>query len=74
VVKEYGDYGLLATSFVTGMVDGASFLNWGVFVGMQTGKLLCLEIVWETLYGYIHVYIRIDVAYETSLVLLHDPY
>ena len=38
VVKEYGDYGLLATSFVTGMVDGASFLNWGVFVGMQTGK------------------------------------
>jgi hypothetical protein len=39
VVKEYGDYGLLATSFVTGMVDGASFLNWGVFVGMQTGKL-----------------------------------
>jgi hypothetical protein len=41
VVKEYGDYGLLATSLVTGMVDGASFLNWGVFVGMQTGKLLC---------------------------------
>ena len=40
VVKEYGDYGLLATSFVTGMVDGASFLNWGVFVGMQTGKSL----------------------------------
>lgn len=38
VVKEYGDYGLLATSFVTGMVDGASFLNWGVFVGMQTGE------------------------------------
>jgi uncharacterized membrane protein YoaK (UPF0700 family) len=37
-VKDYGDYGLLACSFVTGMVDGASFLNWGVFVGMQTGK------------------------------------
>lgn len=46
VVKEYGDYGLLATSFVTGMVDGASFLNWGVFVGMQTGKLL-REIDWQ---------------------------
>jgi hypothetical protein len=45
VVKEYGDYGLLATSFVTGMVDGASFLNWGVFVGMQTGKsLLGIEL------------------------------
>jgi hypothetical protein len=38
VVKDYGDYGLLACSFVTGMVDGASFLNWGVFVGMQTGE------------------------------------
>jgi hypothetical protein len=42
VVKDYGDYGLLACSFVTGMVDGASFLNWGVFVGMQTGELFCL--------------------------------
>ena len=42
MVKEYGDYGLLATSFVTGMVDGASFLNWGVFVGMQTGELFRL--------------------------------
>jgi hypothetical protein len=40
VVKDYGDYGLLACSFVTGMVDGASFLNWGVFVGMQTGELM----------------------------------
>lgn len=38
VVKDYGDYGLLACSMVTGMVDGASFLNWGVFVGMQTGE------------------------------------
>lgn len=38
VEKDYGDYGLLACSLVTGMVDGASFLNWGVFVGMQTGK------------------------------------
>ena len=41
VVKDYGDYGLLACSFVTGMVDGASFLNWGVFVGMQTGEFSC---------------------------------
>jgi hypothetical protein len=43
VVKDYGDYGLLACSFVTGMVDGASFLNWGVFVGMQTGELPILS-------------------------------
>jgi hypothetical protein len=44
VVKDYGDYGLLACSFVTGMVDGASFLNWGVFVGMQTGEFLVLFV------------------------------
>jgi hypothetical protein len=62
VVKEYGDYGLLATSFVTGMVDGASFLNWGVFVGMQTGKsLLGFELGSSvgscgSLYTCIHVY------------------
>jgi hypothetical protein len=52
VVKEYGDYGLLATSFVTGMVDGASFLNWGVFVGMQTGKLLReADCQWAAVFG-----------------------
>lgn len=38
VVKDYGDYPLLACSFVTGMVDGACFRNFGMFVGMQTGK------------------------------------
>ena len=43
-MKDYGDYGLLACSFVTGMVDGASFLNWGVFVGMQTGEYFVLLI------------------------------
>jgi hypothetical protein len=50
VVKDYGDYGLLACSFVTGMVDGASFLNWGVFVGMQTGEFfLCYFFFFLTL-------------------------
>ena len=38
VDKGYGDLPLLAMSLVTGMVDGASFRNWGMFVGMQTGK------------------------------------
>jgi hypothetical protein len=38
VEKEGGDYALLACCLVTGMVDAASFGNWGVFVGMQTGK------------------------------------
>jgi len=52
VVKDYGDYGLLACSFVTGMVDGASFLNWGVFVGMQTGEFCCFYFsgVWFDLW------------------------
>jgi hypothetical protein len=38
VDKEYGDVALLVHSFVTGLVDAASFANWGVFVGMQTGR------------------------------------
>lgn len=45
MVQDYGDYGLLACSLVTGMVDGASFLNWGVFVGMQTGKCFSINLV-----------------------------
>ena len=36
--KEHGDLALLACCFATGLVDAASFSNWGVFVGMQTGK------------------------------------
>lgn len=38
--KERGDAALLVHSFVTGLVDAGSFANWGVFVGMQTGKLV----------------------------------
>lgn len=38
VTNDYGDLALLACSFVTGMVDAASFSNWAVFCGMQTGK------------------------------------
>ena len=38
VKKSHGDLALLACCFVTGMVDAASFSNWGAFVGMQTGK------------------------------------
>lgn len=38
VTKEYGDWPLLAMSLVTGIVDGACFTNYGMFVGMQTGK------------------------------------
>lgn len=43
VDKEYGDVALLVHSFVTGLVDAASFSNWGVFVGMQTGGLMTLS-------------------------------
>lgn len=37
VTNDYGDLALLACSLVTGMVDAASFANWSVFCGMQTG-------------------------------------
>lgn len=39
VTKDHGDLPLLACSLVTGLVDGACFRNWGMFVGMQTGML-----------------------------------
>ena len=38
VDKDRGDLALLAHSLVTGMVDAATFANWSVFVGMQTGR------------------------------------
>jgi hypothetical protein len=38
VKKDHGDLPLLAMSFVTGLVDAASFRNWGMFIGMQTGS------------------------------------
>lgn len=38
VKKDHGDLALLTCCLVTGMVDAASFSNWGVFVGMQTGE------------------------------------
>lgn len=38
VKKSHGDLALLACCLVTGMVDAASFSNWGAFVGMQTGR------------------------------------
>lgn len=38
VDKDKGDIALLAHSLVTGMVDAATFSNWSVFVGMQTGR------------------------------------
>jgi len=37
VTKDHGDLPLLACSFVSGLVDAASFRNWGMFVNMQTG-------------------------------------
>lgn len=42
VKKDHGDLVLLSYSLCTGMVDAASFSNWGVFVAMQTGMLILL--------------------------------
>ena len=40
VSTENADLILLAHSLATGLVDSASFSNWGVFCGMQTGRSL----------------------------------
>ncbi|TKA67560.1 hypothetical protein B0A55_09176 [Friedmanniomyces simplex] len=44
VTKDHGDWPLLACCLVTGMVDAASFKNWGMFVGMQTGNTVILGL------------------------------
>ncbi|KAF2168237.1 hypothetical protein M409DRAFT_65710 [Zasmidium cellare ATCC 36951] len=44
VGKEHGDLALLACCLVTGMVDAASFMNWEVFVAMQTGNTVILGL------------------------------
>ncbi|KAK3680105.1 hypothetical protein LTR78_000482 [Recurvomyces mirabilis] len=44
VTKDYGDLPLLACCLVTGMVDAASFRNWGMFIGMQTGNTVILGL------------------------------
>lgn len=45
VDKEKGDAALLAHSYVTGMVDAATFANWSVFVGMQTGMCALFSLL-----------------------------
>ncbi|KAK3617459.1 hypothetical protein LTR56_025286 [Elasticomyces elasticus] len=44
VTKDYGDWPLLVCCLVTGLVDAASFKNWGMFVGMQTGNTVILGL------------------------------
>lgn len=43
VSPKHGDYALLACSFVTGLLDCATFNNWSVFVGMQTGIIIAYD-------------------------------
>ncbi|KAF2863165.1 hypothetical protein K470DRAFT_280432 [Piedraia hortae CBS 480.64] len=44
VKKDAGDWPLLVMCLVTGMIDGACFRNWGMFVGMQTGNTVILGL------------------------------
>lgn len=38
ITAKHGDLALLCCSFVTGLLDCATFNNWSAFVGMQTGQ------------------------------------
>jgi len=38
ITPKHCDVALLACSFVTGLLDCATFNNWSAFVGMQTGQ------------------------------------
>jgi len=42
ITAKHADIALLFCSFVTGLLDCATFNNWGAFVGMQTGQAYCI--------------------------------
>ncbi|KAK5122067.1 hypothetical protein LTR85_004313 [Meristemomyces frigidus] len=68
VKKEHGDLPLLAMSFVTGLVDAASFRNWGMFVGMQTGNTVILGLSTAGLPANPHAWLTTLVSIITFLV------
>ncbi|KAL1296578.1 hypothetical protein AAFC00_000075 [Neodothiora populina] len=63
-----GDFALLAHSFVTGMVDAATFANWAVFVGMQTGNTVILGLSSATLPNNPHAWSSTLVSLGSFLV------
>ncbi|KAK5133315.1 hypothetical protein LTR08_007840 [Meristemomyces frigidus] len=68
VERDHGDLPLLAMSFVTGMVDGASFRNWGMFIGMQTGNTVILGLSTAGLPANPHVWLTTLVSILTFLL------
>lgn len=62
----HSDLGLLAGSFVTGMVDSVTFLTTGTFVGMQTGNTLLLGLSVSGIMGERHQ----PYAYASTLISL----
>ncbi|RMY89749.1 hypothetical protein D0861_04058 [Hortaea werneckii] len=68
VTKEYGDWPLLAMSLVTGMVDGACFTNYGMFIGMQTGNTVILGLSTAGLPDNPHAWLTTLVSIVTFLV------
>ncbi|KAF2767692.1 hypothetical protein EJ03DRAFT_275716 [Teratosphaeria nubilosa] len=68
VTKDHGDLPLLAMSLVTGLVDAASFRNWGMFIGMQTGNTVILGLSTAGLPQNPHAWLTTLVSIATFLI------
>ncbi|EMC97912.1 hypothetical protein BAUCODRAFT_407423 [Baudoinia panamericana UAMH 10762] len=68
VVKDHGDVPLLVCCFVTGLVDAASFRNFGMFVGMQTGNTVILGLSTAGLPANPHAWLTTLISIITFLI------
>nr|POE85129.1 hypothetical protein CFP56_68698 [Quercus suber] len=68
VEKDHADLALLACSLVTGMVDAASFRNYGMFVGMQTGNTVILGLTAAGLPQNPHAWLTTLVSLASFLI------
>ncbi|KAF2225787.1 hypothetical protein BDZ85DRAFT_316920 [Elsinoe ampelina] len=68
VDTSHADIILLAHSLATGIVDAASFSNWAVFAGMQTGNTVLLGLSTAGLTGNPHAWLTTLVSITSYLL------
>lgn len=68
IQTDWTDLILLTHSFVTGMVDAATFSNWAVFVGMQTGNTVILGLSTTTIASNPHAWLTTLISLASFLL------
>jgi len=67
IVSTHGELILLSHCLATGLVDAASFSNWGVFCGMQTGNTVILGLSTATVPTNPHAWLTTLVSIASFL-------